>query len=464
MLSRRGQINVEALDLPWRFAPGTSNAYDKVLNVSGTISFSSAENIHAHKSLAEYTKKYPISENAFSYGYCTMGGARLRDVLAAHMNKYFLPFASVTAENILVVNGVTAVNSMLAFSLADPQEGVLVTPPIYGRFELDFGNEAGVRIIYSSSGVDSLDRAVVPLLEEAFENATGGGVKVRALLITNPSNPLGRCYPLETLKVLLRFCSKHSLHLISDEVYALTVFDSGEPTAVPFTSVLSIDLNGIIDPNMVHVMYGLSKDFGAAGLRLGCLITRSEQVQRACLSIGRFHNPSGMSVAIATQMLEDETFVTRHLNLCQQSLRAAYHHTTKALEPLGIRYVRGVNAGFFVYLDLSPYLPPKSCIGQGANSQKLREYALAKRLLDNGVFLHPGEEHCEEAGWFRLVYASVPTDTLTEGLKRSVLPTEIVYFESRAVVSILTTTLSGLTWDRPLSEQEVSVVGDANAD
>ena len=70
---------------------------------------------------------------------------------------------------------------------------------------------------------------------------------------------VGKCYPIQTLKALLHFCSKHSIHLISDEIYALTVFDSGEPTATPFTSVLSIDFDGIIDPNLVHVMYGLSK-------------------------------------------------------------------------------------------------------------------------------------------------------------------------------------------------------------
>jgi len=61
------------------------------------------------------------------------------------------------------------------------------------------------------------------------------------------------------LKELLKFCQKHQIHFISDEVYALSVFYSGDPDAVPFTSVLSLDLSGLIDPNLVHVMYGFSK-------------------------------------------------------------------------------------------------------------------------------------------------------------------------------------------------------------
>jgi aspartate/methionine/tyrosine aminotransferase len=71
-------------------------------------------------------------------------------------------------------------------------------------------------------------------------------------------NP-GRCYPIKTLKHIARFCDRHRLHLISDEVYASCVFDTGDPEAVPFTSILSLDLKGLIDPNLVHVLYGFSK-------------------------------------------------------------------------------------------------------------------------------------------------------------------------------------------------------------
>jgi hypothetical protein len=69
----------------------------------------------------------------------------------------------------------------------------------------------------------------------------------------------GRCYPPDTLRHIARFCDRNSLHLISDEVYASCVFDSGDPNAVPFTSILSLDLQGLIDPNLVHVLYGFSK-------------------------------------------------------------------------------------------------------------------------------------------------------------------------------------------------------------
>lgn len=74
------------------------------------------------------------------------------------------------------------------------------------------------------------------------------------------------------------------------------------------------------------------------------------------------------------------------------------------------------NAGFFLYIDLSPYLPAAKSSGQGAERE--REYALAQKLLDGGVGLHPCEEHNGEAGHFRLVFSAWDRDALAEGLRR----------------------------------------------
>lgn len=70
---------------------------------------------------------------------------------------------------------------------------------------------------------------------------------------------LGRCYPVETIRKLFKFCQRHQIHLISDEIYALSVFDSEEEGTVPFTSALSIDPSGLMDANYLHVLYGMAK-------------------------------------------------------------------------------------------------------------------------------------------------------------------------------------------------------------
>jgi aspartate/methionine/tyrosine aminotransferase len=83
--------------------------------------------------------------------------------------------------------------------------------------------------------------------------------------------------PVETLKEIASFCGRHKLHLISDEIYAKFVFENPKaPGRVPFTSILALDLADRIDPQIVHVAYGASKDFCASGLRLNMLHTRNK--------------------------------------------------------------------------------------------------------------------------------------------------------------------------------------------
>lgn len=70
---------------------------------------------------------------------------------------------------------------------------------------------------------------------------------------------LGRCYPPETLSALLHLCATKGIHLISDEIYALTTYPRDDQPSDKFTSIRSLDYSKIIDPSQVHVLYGMSK-------------------------------------------------------------------------------------------------------------------------------------------------------------------------------------------------------------
>ena len=53
-----------------------------------------------------------------------------------------------------------------------------------------------------------------------------GGSNVKAFIYCNPSNPLGDIYDEETTLNLMRVCKKHQIHFISDEIYALSIYDN----------------------------------------------------------------------------------------------------------------------------------------------------------------------------------------------------------------------------------------------
>ncbi|KAF2807027.1 PLP-dependent transferase [Mytilinidion resinicola] len=168
----------------------------------------------------------------------------------------------------------------------------------------------------------------------------------------------------------------------------------------------------IISPDRLHVFYGFSKDFAAAGLRLGCLITQNTLLWKSVKSNTRFHGGSGLSIAVAVAILEDEEFVASFLALSRQKIGDAYRYATSFLQKNGNEYWRGSTAGFFIYLNLSPWLLPKL-----EDPEYVSEYDFAQELLDAGVEMHPREEHWEEPGHFRLVFGH-ERERLGEGVRR----------------------------------------------
>jgi len=154
----------------------------------------------------------------------------------------------------------------------------------------------------------------------------------------------------------------------------------------------------------------MSKDFGSAALRLGAIVTRNKLLKKVFEVEVQFHEPASPSLVLATAMLSDREWCHGFLKLSQERLAAAFRHVTNGMKEMGVEYLPGSNAGFFVWVDLSPYLPEEG-------TDREREFQLAQKLVDGNVFLHPGEEHSVDVGWFRFVYSTRP-EVVTEGLKR----------------------------------------------
>lgn len=139
--------------------------------------------------------------------------------------------------------------------------------------------------------VNSLSTDVFPYLESKILESERLGIKIKALLLPNPHNPLPQVAPKQVImgyallaqKVCLSadgrgdidisFLSKYNIHLIVDEVYGLSTFQSAYPPSLnaKFESVLTYDLPAMgVDPSRVHVLAGPTKDFGASGLKCSC--------------------------------------------------------------------------------------------------------------------------------------------------------------------------------------------------
>lgn len=57
--------------------------------------------------------------------------------------------------------------------------------------------------------------------ERVLKESNANGVRIRAVMLCNPHNPLGFCYTKEVLLAYCCFAEKHDLHLIVDEICEL---------------------------------------------------------------------------------------------------------------------------------------------------------------------------------------------------------------------------------------------------
>ncbi|KAI1640709.1 pyridoxal phosphate-dependent transferase [Biscogniauxia mediterranea] len=401
-----------------KFAHGKRDIYHHIKNPRGIVSFANAENYLVHEDVAHFVNTHSnFDRDCCSYGEGFTGSVRLRTAMANHLNMHFEPAQEIDPEEITFAAGVTDLNEVCALLTCDPgqNEAIMLGGPIYGSFSKDLTQRTGVELEYISMGdMDQFSPACIAAFDAGFEAAKARGVNVRALIICNPHNPLGQCYPRETLEGLLRLCAAKGIHLISDEIYALSTYARHDRPSEKFTSVRAIDPVGIIDPAQVHVLYGMSKDFGASGMRLGCVISQNQDFTNATRATCRFSSPSQFSMELAAQLLEDQEFLAQFLQKSDRLLLQNRLLAEDILERAGIEFHKPGNAGFFIWLDLSAHLPTAETNGDAWAAERL----LTERFEEAGVIMSSGEPyHAPSPGRFRLIF-SVDEETLREGLRR----------------------------------------------
>lgn len=256
--------------------------------------------------------------------------------------------------------------------------------------------------------VDNFSDTFTPKLIAALEAALQMSARpVRALLMTNPHNPLGQCYPQTVLEECLKFCHAHRLHYISDEVYALSQFPNPHlANPPPFVSALSLDLHALgCDSKLVHTVWSTSKDFGSSGIRVGCIVTQANYTLAVGSAIAANEQTSSLS-AIALAGLLGSPDLPRLLALSAARLAEAYTTVTGFLTTHGVEFVPAT-AGVFVFARLVP--EAETWKDEAATVARLRERGV---LMSAGRGFRGGER---EKGWVRIVFAVEPAE-LRRGL------------------------------------------------
>ncbi|KAL5389202.1 hypothetical protein DPSP01_002515 [Paraphaeosphaeria sporulosa] len=99
----------------------------------------------------------------------------------------------MSGEQIKITGTATALHEAFGSSIADPGQGIMTSRPYYGRFELDFGLKAGLKMVAADTPLGTcLQPDVVDAFEQTSQKAKAGSIEIRAVLIINPQNRLRR--------------------------------------------------------------------------------------------------------------------------------------------------------------------------------------------------------------------------------------------------------------------------------
>ena len=162
---------------------------------------------------------------------------------------------SITADDVLVTNGVSEGLDMTMASIVDPNTEVLMPGPYYPPY-------ASYVKFYGGRPVEfKLTPDGKPDLEDLISKITP---RTRAICIISPNNPTGEVFDQKSLKQLVDIAAEHSLYLICDEIYDNLIFE-GEFTGI----------GKVAKDSPVILLNGFSKVYLMTGLRCGYICMNS---------------------------------------------------------------------------------------------------------------------------------------------------------------------------------------------
>ncbi|TYH95699.1 hypothetical protein ES332_A12G124700v1 [Gossypium tomentosum] len=393
-----------------------NNSFHPTQNPNGVIQMGLAEN----KLCFDLIKKW-IMENPDA-SICTAGGVdkfkdvaifqdyhglkEFREGIAKFMGRVGGNKVIFDANRIVMSSGATGANETIMFCLADPGDTFLVPSPYYPGFARDLRWRTGLEIVPVDCKSSNNFRITRAAMEDAYEKAQKWNLNVKGIIIANPSNPLGTTLDIATMRSLVAFVNEKNIHLVCDEIYAATVFDS--PRFVSVAEVIQ-DMD-CCNRDLIHIVYSLSKDMGIPGFRVGIVYSFNDDVMLCARKMSSFGLVSSQTQYLLASMLSDDGFVGNFLRESSKRLAKRHYVFTKGLEQVGLSCLTS-NAGLFFWMDMRPLLKEQSFEG------KIELW----RVILNEVKLNvsPGSSfQCFEPGWFRVCFANMDDETVEVALNR----------------------------------------------
>ncbi len=178
----------------------------------------------------------------------------------------------LSTDQVIVTTGASEALNFVFASVLNPGDEIIVPEPFYANYN-GFSVFSNVNVIPIHTRIE--DSFALPAMHEFEKLITD---RTRAILICNPGNPTGVMYPRKALEQLREIILKHDLYLIADEVYREFAYDG-------LTHHSTLGLQGT--EQHVIVTDSISKRFSACGARIGCVVSRNEEIMGAVMKFAQ---------------------------------------------------------------------------------------------------------------------------------------------------------------------------------
>ncbi|GCF92176.1 aminotransferase [Enterococcus florum] len=164
-------------------------------------------------------------------------------------------------SEVLVTVGATEAIAASLLAILEPGDKVLLPAPTYPGYE-PLILLAGAEPVY----IDTRETGFVLTPEQVDQAMATHGEKIKAAIITSPSNPTGVAYNDQEIQELAAVFEKYPVFVISDEIYSELNYETEHVSFGKYLSEQTILING------------LSKSHAMTGWRIGFIFAPAELI------------------------------------------------------------------------------------------------------------------------------------------------------------------------------------------
>lgn len=301
----------------------------------------------------------------------------------------------VQPEQVLPVDSAARAMYIIAQAFLKPGDEMLVFDPCDFLFR-ESCLAAGATPVFYPAALDAENRRMdLSKLEDYITD------KTKMLGLCNPHNPYGLVYTEEELDQIMRICEKHDILIMNDEIWSDIIYPDAH-----FTSIYAL---GMERCRRVLSVFGFSKSFGLAGLRIGCVYTTDEEKFRQIVQASDVMSTAGGAASIS------QVAAAAAMNEARGWLDAFVAHLTQNRD-YAVDYINKNIPGLHAYKPKATYLLYVDIRDLGTDAATFVEYL--KREANLAII--PGGHQFfgdQSEGHVRICIAT-SKEILSEGLLR----------------------------------------------